>query len=46
MTDKQIETALNGARNLFFTGPAGTGKSYWMNKAVAMLEEKGQKVVT
>lgn len=46
MTDKQIETALNGTRNLFFTGPAGTGKSYWMNKAVAMFEEKGQKVVT
>ncbi len=46
MTEKQIETAITGSRNLFFTGPAGTGKSYWMNKAIDLLESKGQKVVT
>lgn len=45
MTDKQIETALNGKRNLFFTGPAGTGKSYWMNKAIALFESQGKNVV-
>ena len=45
MTDKQIETALKSSRNLFFTGPAGTGKSYWMNKAVEMFEEQGLNVV-
>lgn len=46
MTDKQIETALRGSRNLFFTGPAGTGKSYWMNKAIEMFVEEGLNVVT
>jgi hypothetical protein len=45
MTDKQIETALKSSRNLFFTGPAGTGKSYWMNKAIEMFEEQGLNVV-
>ena len=34
MTEKQIETALNGSRNLFITGPAGTGKSYLLNKYI------------
>lgn len=46
MTEKQIEAALNSSRNLFFTGPAGTGKSYWMNKAIALFESQGLKVVT
>ena len=45
MTDKQIETALKSSRNLFFTGPAGTGKSYWMNKAVEIFKEQGLSVV-
>lgn len=46
MTDKQIETALASSKNLFFTGPAGTGKTYWMNKAVALFQEQGKNVVT
>lgn len=46
MTEKQIETAITGSRNLFFTGPAGTGKSHWMNRAIDLLESKGQKVLT
>ena len=45
MTDKQIETALKGSRNLFFTGPAGTGKSYWMNKAIELFNSEGKTVV-
>lgn len=35
MTDKQIEKAIAGKRNLFFHGPAGVGKSYWIIKYVA-----------
>lgn len=46
MTEKQIETVLSGSRNLFFTGPAGTGKSYWMNRAIASFESQGLHVVT
>lgn len=34
MTDKQLETILNGSRNLFLTGPAGTGKSHILNKYI------------
>lgn len=45
MTDKQIETALKSTKNLFFTGPAGTGKSYWMNKAIDMFVAEGKSVV-
>ena len=45
MTDKQIETALKGSRNLFFTGPAGTGKSYWMNRAIELFNSEGKTVV-
>ena len=45
MTDKQIETALKDSRNLFFTGPAGTGKSYWMNKAIELFNSEGKTVV-
>lgn len=46
MTEKQIEAALTGSRNLFFTGPAGTGKSYWMMRAIDRLEAQGLNVVT
>ena len=45
MTDKQIDTALKGSRNLFFTGPAGTGKSYWMNRAIELFNSEGKTVV-
>ena len=34
MTDKQVNMALEGTRNLFITGPAGTGKSYLLNKYI------------
>lgn len=34
MTEKQIETAINGKKNLFITGPAGTGKTYLLNKII------------
>lgn len=34
MTDKQIEKAIAGKRNIFFHGPAGVGKSYWIKKYV------------
>lgn len=45
MTEKQIMTAITGTKNLFFTGPAGTGKSYWMNKTIDVLEKQGLNVV-
>lgn len=34
MTEKQIETAINGQKNLFITGPAGTGKTWLLNKII------------
>ena len=34
MTEKQIDAAFNSSRNLFLTGPAGTGKSYTLNKYI------------
>ena len=34
MTDKQINAAFESKRNLFLTGPAGTGKSYALNKYI------------
>ncbi len=45
MTDKQIAAAINGSRHLFFTGPAGTGKTYYLNKAIEWFTEQGLKVV-
>ena len=35
MTEKQIEAAFASSRNLFVTGPAGTGKSYTLNKYIS-----------
>lgn len=35
MTDKQIQTAVASTKNLFVTGPAGTGKSYFLNEYIA-----------
>lgn len=35
MTDKQIDAAFASSRNLFITGPAGTGKSYRLNQYIA-----------
>lgn len=35
MTDKQIDAAFASKRNLFVTGPAGTGKSYRLNQYIA-----------
>lgn len=34
MTQQQIEKELNGTRNIFLTGPAGTGKSYILNQYI------------
>jgi len=34
MTEKQIQSAMNSNRNLYITGPAGTGKSYRMNEFI------------
>ena len=34
MTDKQIQAAFDGTKNLFLTGPGGVGKSYWLNKYI------------
>ncbi len=34
MTEEQIIKELKRTRNLFITGPAGTGKSYWLNKYI------------
>ena len=34
MTEKEIEKALKSTRNLFITGPAGTGKTYLLNKFI------------
>lgn len=34
MTDKQIQAAFDSSRNLFLTGPAGTGKSYLLNRFI------------
>lgn len=34
MTDKQIQAAFDGQKNLFVTGPGGVGKSYWLNKYI------------
>ena len=35
MTDKQIDAAFASSRNLFITGPAGTGKSYRLNEYIS-----------
>ena len=35
MTDKEIDKALKSSRNLFITGAAGTGKTYFLNKFIA-----------
>ena len=32
MTEQQLLKELNGKRNLLLTGPAGTGKSYILNR--------------
>ena len=34
MTEKQIDAAFASKRNLFLTGPAGTGKSYRLNQYI------------
>ena len=34
MTEEQFIKELNSSRNLFITGPAGTGKSYYLNKYI------------
>ncbi len=34
MTQTILDKELNGSRNLFITGPAGTGKSYILNKYI------------
>lgn len=34
MTDKEIDKALKSSRNLFITGAAGTGKTYFLNKFI------------
>lgn len=34
VTDEQIQNAFDSKRNLFLTGPAGTGKSTWLNKYI------------
>ena len=38
MTDKQIDSAFASNRNLFVTGPAGTGKSYKLRKYIETLD--------
>lgn len=38
MTEKQIDAAFASKRNLFVTGPAGTGKSYRLNQYIAQTE--------
>lgn len=38
MTDKQIDAAFASSRNLFLTGPAGTGKSYRLNQYIAQTD--------
>ncbi len=38
MTEDQIKKELTSSRNLFFTGPAGTGKSFWLNKIIENTE--------
>lgn len=38
MTEKQIDAAFNSPRNLFVTGPAGTGKSYRLRKYISEWE--------
>jgi DNA replication protein DnaC len=35
VTDKEIDKALKSSRNLFITGAAGTGKTYFLNKFIA-----------
>ena len=34
MTEKQIQTAFDSNKNIFLTGPAGTGKTYRLNKYI------------
>lgn len=34
MTDKQVQKTLDSTRNLFITGPAGTGKSYLLSQYI------------
>ena len=34
MTQSQLQKELNGSKNLFITGPAGTGKSYILNEFI------------
>lgn len=34
MTDKEIQKSFDSSRNLFLTGPAGTGKTFWLNKYI------------
>lgn len=38
MTEKQIQSAFASKRNLFLTGPAGTGKSYLLNQYIAQTD--------
>ena len=39
MTDKEIDKALyEGNKNLFITGPAGTGKTYKINQFIEYCE--------
>lgn len=35
MTEKQIDAAFSSKRNLFITGPAGTGKTYRLNQYIS-----------
>lgn len=38
LSEKQIQAAFDSRRNLFITGPAGTGKSYRLNQYIASHE--------
>lgn len=35
MTDKEIQKHFDSTKNLFITGPAGVGKSYWLNDYIS-----------
>lgn len=45
MTDKQISTAVTGNKNLFITGPAGTGKTFLLNKIIEEETKKGKSLL-